>query len=251
MARPLRRQPRCRVLERRLGRNLGTGRQSHPDTFEILQRPGRDIARHVEKLRPGSRLRRQTRRGGACLRGADPPRVAEVALPLHGRRAGARRCDARGLLPFRRGPRVRRQHPEGDHPRHPERQHHALPRGQGHGPRQQLRRLRHRTQTAFLHDVRQRQKRKLLDQQGRRQSQRRRNDCRGHFDRHRRRIGQRIGADDHRDAAFAHRLHRRGPADSGYDRPRDTFAGVYRDPHRHRRPFVLGRFDRCRDAHGR
>ena len=145
MARPLRRQPRCRVLERRLGRNLGTGRQSHPDTFEILQRPGRDIARHVEKLRPGSRLRRQTRRGGACLRGADPPRVAEVALPLHGRRAGARRCDARGLLPFRRGPRVRRQHPEGDHPRHPERQHHALPRGQGHGPRQQLRRLRHRT----------------------------------------------------------------------------------------------------------
>ena len=122
MARPLRRQPRCGVLERRLGRNLGTGRQSHPDTFEILQRPGRDIARHVEKLRPGSRLRRQTRRGGACLRGADPPRVAEVALPLHGRRAGARRCDARGLLPFRRGPRVRRQHPEGDHPRHPERQ---------------------------------------------------------------------------------------------------------------------------------
>lgn len=39
---------------------------------------------------------------------------------------------------------------------------------------------------------------------------------------HRRRVGQRIGADDHRDAAFAHRLHRRGPADSGYDRPRDT-----------------------------
>ncbi|MFR8224805.1 MAG: hypothetical protein ACLU9X_10025 [Alistipes shahii] len=54
----------------------------------------------MEKLRPGSRLRRQTRRGGACLRGADPPRVAEVALPFHGRRAGARRCDARGLLPF-------------------------------------------------------------------------------------------------------------------------------------------------------
>lgn len=43
----------------------------------------------------------------------------------------------------------------------------------------------------------------------------------------------------------------RGPADSGYDRPRDTLAGVYRDPHRHRGPFVLGRFDRCRDAHGR